>query len=200
MWSFTTGNGQTLVVDDNAQAYGRGYNGHGSPWIGNVANLSLNMSNPPYDANVGFVEGRNFVKLTGLTQDTINLQPYPHFGGFFNSLGIVGVQIVGSGPDPLLGDLNGDEVVDRLDGAELVRNLGNTSADVTDGDLNDDGEVSLVDWSILLANMEQMLPSPAASHVSVPEPSSLALLLLGLTATWSSRRLGRRIAAKAERE
>jgi hypothetical protein len=58
------------------------------------------MTNQAYDANEGFVEGDNFVKLLDLTEDTLNFQPYPNFGPEFNSVGITGIQIVGAVPEP----------------------------------------------------------------------------------------------------
>jgi hypothetical protein len=100
MWSFGTGTGSDIVVDDNSDVFGRGYNGHGPAWTGSVANLGLNMTNQAYDANEGFVEGDNFVKLLDLNEDTLNFQPYPNFGPHFNSVGITGIQIVGAGPEP----------------------------------------------------------------------------------------------------
>ncbi len=46
MWSFSTGTGGQIVVDDNAGVYGRGYNGHGAPWTGSVANLDYLIDQP----------------------------------------------------------------------------------------------------------------------------------------------------------
>jgi hypothetical protein len=198
MWSFGTGTGSDIVVDDNSAVYGRGYNGHGPAWTGNVANLGLNMTNQAYDANEGFVEGDNFVKLLGRTEDTLNFQPYPNFGPFFNSVGITGIQVVGVGviPEPTLpSDLTNNGFVDFQDLTILLANW-NKEVTASEGNLvnADTTPVNFQDLTVLLADWTG--PGPAGSPEAVlgeavPEPSSLLLALLatlGLSFGWRRRR------------
>jgi hypothetical protein len=112
VWSFSTGTGGEVVVDDDPAVFGRGYNGHGAPWTGSVANLGYFMGNPAYDATTGFVEGQNYLRLADRNEDVLNFQPYPFFGPFFNSIMITGMQIVGSGPAGLPSDLTNNGFVD----------------------------------------------------------------------------------------
>lgn len=85
----------------------------------------------------------------------------------------------------LLGDLNGDNVVDRADLAILVGNFGMTSgATLAHGDLSGDGRVSLADAIVLQSQWGASSPSPAA----VPEPSALVIALLGASMAMHCRR------------
>ena len=89
-------------------------------------------------------------------------------------------------------DLNLDGTVDRADVAQLVRNLGSgDDAVLTDGDLDGDGLVTLVDLSLLQANPMRTLPLPAASLATAPEPSGLVLLWLGLVTAGAIGRYAR---------
>lgn len=55
-------------------------------------------------------------------------------------------------PTTILGDLNGDGVVNALDLSILLSNWGKTGATAAQGDLNGDGVVNALDLSILLTN------------------------------------------------
>ncbi len=74
-------------------------------------------------------------------------------------------------------------------GTWVLGNLGVASGAVfTDGDLDSDGAVTLVDLSRLQGNLGQSLPSPSASHASVPEPSSLLLAVVAFSLLLIRRR------------
>ena len=72
-----------------------------------------------------------------------------------------------------------------------IQNLGSSdrTTDWYDGDLNSDGNVGLDDLATLLTNIETP-PAilPAASTMTVPEPSALCLLLIGFVASGAFRR------------
>ena len=93
----------------------------------------------------------------------------------------------------LLGDVNLDFAVDSLDQGILLENWGSTSQLYAEGDLNLDGIVDGLDLGMLLGNFGQNLlgGSPqgvSALHGIAPEPSSLLLALLGLSAALGRRR------------
>ncbi|MEX0642022.1 MAG: dockerin type I domain-containing protein [Pirellulales bacterium] len=77
------------------------------------------------------------------------------------------------------GDINIDGAVDRSDAALFAGYYGLTfGSEWTTGDFNSDGRTSLADWALLRSNLGYGAPSPDAAPV--PEPSSLALLVLGI--------------------
>ena len=95
-WSFSGNGAGEIVVYNDPTKYGRGYDGHNPPWTDGIANLPYNlMPQPTYDSSQGIVLGDNYVKLEGLSDDTIVLQPYPyvHLTGF-NAIAITGLQLV----------------------------------------------------------------------------------------------------------
>ncbi|MEM7681867.1 MAG: dockerin type I domain-containing protein [Planctomycetota bacterium] len=76
--------------------------------------------------------------------------------------------------DTLPGDANGDGAVDLLDFDVLAQNFGQpTAGGASAGDFNGDGVVDLLDFDLLSQNFGNSSPG------NVPEPASLALLLLG---------------------
>lgn len=92
---------------------------------------------------------------------------------------------LGTPPDTLPGDLNGDGMVGSAD-LDIVR--GNWGQSVTPGDLvtgdpSGDGSVGSADLDIVRANWGATAPA-----VAVPEPSMVALLLLGLVLSMVTRK------------
>ena len=95
---------------------------------------------------------------------------------------------------PPVGDANRDAVVNILDLSALSGNWQATAAGWTVGDFNDDNIVNILDLASLSGNWgygEAGAPlsfGPSANTGSVPEPGTLALLLLGGTALLRRRR------------
>jgi hypothetical protein len=91
-----------------------------------------------------------------------------------------------------VGDVNLDGLVDELDYANVVGNMGLTGASWFDGDINHDGVVTLADFELVkqhlglgsggaLGEPLAMIPwsaQLATSLVAVPEPGTLSLSLL----------------------
>ena len=113
----------------------------------------------------------------------------PTRGGSFAPWGTVGhgrLIFAGEGeaagcvvPDGgIAGDLDGNGSVDFSDFLALSANFG-TSGETTyeQGDIDCNGEIAFADFLALSANFGT---SAAGAASSVPEPSSLALLLFGL--------------------
>ncbi len=86
------------------------------------------------------------------------------------------------------GDFNGDGQVDNADLLDWQTGYGiSSSAAVSDGDADEDGDVDGDDFLI----WQRSLTAPALSDLeSVPEPSSLALVLAGFTVLAVWRRSG----------
>lgn len=70
-------------------------------------------------------------------------------------------------PAPLVGDFNGDGLVDRLDAALLAQNFGSaTGAHRGRGDINGDGATNLADLAALQTSLGTAAPSPASSSAA----------------------------------
>lgn len=97
------------------------------------------------------------------------------------------------GPGLIPGDVNGDLVVDINDYIIIRDSLHLTGATRSQGDLNGDDAVNLLDFRIWKDNRTDLGAGAGAQAAlgSVPEPSSLALVLLGMIA-FASRRFCRR--------
>ena len=114
---------------------------------------------PPGDANNDFV--------VGPADYTI----------WANSFGVSDPQLSDS-------DFNGDGSVDAADYTVLANNYGNgidTFATYLGGDINGDGLVDAADYTVLASNYGQTMVGPAGASAAVPEPSALALAVMGLT-------------------
>ena len=77
----------------------------------------------------------------------------------------------------LPGDVNGDGNVDINDLTIVLSEFGQTGMTWSQGDFNGDGKVDINDLTIVLANFGATYAA-APGVKAVPEPSSLALLLL----------------------
>lgn len=111
--------------------------------------------------------------------DTELLEPPAGELGVFIAANMVAANLV---PGLLAGDANGDGQVDLTDFGVLKLNFG-AGASREQGDFNGDGQVDLTDFSILKNNFGK------AGVAAVPEPGTLALLLIGAA---GSLFLGRR--------
>lgn len=82
----------------------------------------------------------------------------------------------------LVGDTNGDGIVDATDYIALKTHLGQGSgATLADGDLDEDGDV---DW----ADLDAMVTAINAAGGAVPEPATMCLLTFGALAIIRRRR------------
>ena len=132
-----------------------------------------------------------FVYTNGTMQDLNNLTCSPGFtlntATAINASGqIVGsAQVNGVSPTvdvPYLltplepGDANGDGRVDVNDLTIVLTNFGRTGEKWSQGDFNGNGTVNVNDLTIVLSNYGYGVSAGPGPH-SVPEPSSLALLL-----------------------
>ncbi|MCC5831389.1 MAG: SUMF1/EgtB/PvdO family nonheme iron enzyme [Phycisphaeraceae bacterium] len=88
----------------------------------------------------------------------------------------------------LPGDANGDGVVDDLDLAIVQANLGMLDAAWEQGDFTEDGRVGLRDAFVLLEHYGS--PVAQTTYISIPEPGSVTLMMLGMMML-ASRRCGR---------
>ena len=78
------------------------------------------------------------------------------------------------------GDANLSGTVDTSDFTLLAQNFGKTSQSWVNGDFNYDGVVNALDFNALATNFGvQALPASPALGTLVPEPGSMAILLLG---------------------
>lgn len=89
--------------------------------------------------------------------------------------------------DALLGDYNGNGMVDAADYTVWADSFGSTTALAADS--NGDGVVNAADYTVWADNFGNSTASVGTSVV-VPEPASLVLVLLGASGLWA-RRLNR---------
>ena len=85
----------------------------------------------------------------------------------------------------LLGDLDGNGIVDFTDFLVLADNFGSSPATLAEGDINGDGQVQFEDFLILAENY-----GSTAAAASIPEPSGVLMGVWGL-AVLSIRRFRR---------
>lgn len=86
---------------------------------------------------------------------------------------------------PWPGDVNGDDRTDVADLNIMGINWQATGVTMAEGDLTGDGNVNAADLNILAINWQTARDPGAAA---VPEPSSVALLLIGLMSAFAYRR------------
>jgi hypothetical protein len=87
-------------------------------------------------------------------------------------------------PVRIPGDINGDGVVDVADYDIWAANVGKTGAAWSQGDLSGDGLVDVADYDVWAANV--------GSTASVPEPATVGLLALGISALFARRSRARK--------
>jgi hypothetical protein len=116
------------------------------------------------------------------------------FGWQFNTLVDTGWldNILVTGSPVMPGDIDLDGDVDRGDAAVFSRHLGTTAGSVwTTGDFDGDQATTLSDLDILQSRMGERAGAAATETRVVPEPSSAALVVLGLLVlagvVWSMR-------------
>jgi hypothetical protein len=114
--------------------------------------------------------GRHLLIVDPLTGDSISVMP---FGVHMADLAVV--------YDPLFGDINLDNQVNRLDAALFARSFGiSVGATWTTGDFDCDGAATVADLALLQSHFGQPI-SAEASLTAVPEPHSGMLTLLFIT-------------------
>jgi formylglycine-generating enzyme required for sulfatase activity len=89
---------------------------------------------------------------------------------------------VASQPPPLTGDYNFDNIVDARDYVVWRKNVGTVVALGTNGDANGNGFVENSEYQPWRSHFGQSISGSAASveSASVPEPTTLAILVIGL--------------------
>ncbi|MEO0529859.1 MAG: LamG-like jellyroll fold domain-containing protein [Planctomycetota bacterium] len=136
--------------------------------------------------NLGFFEGE-------LSFGAQNNAGAPHFGfGVMDDVMVwtntaltpEQIAMLATPPEPgLAADFNGDGTVDLLDLDILGANFDLTPATAAQGDANGDGTVDLLDLDILGSQFGM-----SASSQAIPEPASLALVVLAGVAVATRRR------------
>jgi MYXO-CTERM domain-containing protein len=108
--------------------------------------------------------------------------------GFVASVGVLtnvaaAVADIGE-PDGPLGDTDGNGVVDLVDLNNVKNNFGGSTPPLL-GDTDGNGNIDLVD----LNNVKNNFGATASSAVSIPEPTSAAVALVGLVGLAARRRV-----------
>lgn len=147
-----------------------------------VAVLNITVTNPTTGQPITLAGdlGMNFFESGGLTNNFNN--GFQWFA-LDQPNGLLGI----SPALPLLGDANGDGVVNNLDLATVLDHLNQPSGGLwSNGDFTGSGMVTNADLAIVLNNLNTGSSTTTAallaSAASVPAPTSLALLALGILA------------------
>ena len=108
-------------------------------------------------------------------------------GGLFRSVTYTATTVQLQNLLALAGDTDGDMDVDLSDYTRLATNFapGGSSLAWTDGDFDSDGDIDLSDYNSLASNFNPGGYGPAA----VPEPSTLALLVVSVFTSFRRRRV-----------
>ena len=141
---------------------------------------------------LGFVpiagQSFQFIAATGGTQGTFRNVDFPTLSGTLWHLvygpGSVSLVIDSAATTGIVGDYNGDGVVDAADYTVWRETLGSTTRLAADG--NGNGIVDSGDFEVWKANFGNHSGSGASA--AVPEPSTLALLVVGILVMSARRR------------
>ncbi|MGN6366689.1 MAG: PEP-CTERM sorting domain-containing protein [Phycisphaerae bacterium] len=89
----------------------------------------------------------------------------------------------------LLGDANNDAKVDLTDLSIVLNHFGEATPLKSDGNFDDAATIDLTDLSAVLNNFGRSVSTPTATHaIAAPEPTSLALLGVGVAGVLMRRR------------
>jgi hypothetical protein len=110
---------------------------------------------------------------------------YSEGGGIPNSTRDFGVSFVDTGEVPSIpGDTNGDGLVDiDIDLAAIAAHFRQTVTSTEEGDITGDLFVDFDDFDLWKRNYTGPIPAGALSFLSVPEPGSALLLVIGSLAS-----------------
>ncbi len=147
-----------------------------------------------YDSETGESELAGLILTLGLMNNQPGTNP-PTTAIYTNStnvadLSLYNPQISAILAQRIMGDANGDGFVEDSDLSLLLANWHRQPANWSKGDFNEDGEIDDADLSLLLANWNgsRLAPTAMTTGVTVPEPTTAAILALGAMALLRRRR------------
>lgn len=162
----------------------------GSPVGGDTTGLGLDLANNRLFASFGSgSQVAGTYKLLDFTYGTPGAGSTATGDGFVASVGVLtnvaaSVAALPNAPS-LPGDTNGDGVVNLVDLNNVKNNFGSPSPPAV-GDTDGDGDIDLTDLNAVKNNFGAVAP---ASAVSVPEPASAIVALIGLAGLAARRRV-----------
>lgn len=162
----------------------------GSPVGGDTTGLGLDLANNRLFASFGSgSQAAGTYKLLDFTYGTPGAGSTATGDGFVASVGVltnVAASVANLPNAPSLpGDTNGDGVVNLTDLNNVKNNFGSPSPPAV-GDTDGDGDIDLTDLNAVKNNFGATAP---ASAVSVPEPASAIVALIGLAGLAARRRV-----------
>ena len=168
-----------------------GLNAPGDPALadGFTVSLTINSDNTysvwsegltnDFDQNLtgNFPAGFQYADLGNTTFATMTTQ---HANTTIMTVQVDSVTVTSGIPVPSIpGDINTDDVVDRLDPSLFVSHYGTeTGSSFETGDFDGDASTKLPDLALLQSNFGER--APAEAPVAVPEPSSLLLTVMAI--------------------